>query len=74
MIMRVLWFEITTPTRYVDDGQVKTGWQDALENIVRGCKEIELLVAFESREKAEVKTIEGGHIYPNGDSIFTCRA
>lgn len=57
--MKVLWFEISTPSRYRNDGQVTTGWQDALENIVAPCKDIELYVAFESNIPAEVKVIGG---------------
>ena len=44
--MKVLWFEITTPSRYQKTGLVTAGWQDALENIVSQCKEIQLYVAF----------------------------
>ena len=40
--MKVLWFEISTPSRYLHTGQVTLGWQDALENIVATCKDIEL--------------------------------
>lgn len=29
--MKVLWFEISTPSRYRNTGQVTLGWQDALE-------------------------------------------
>ena len=38
--MKVLWFEISTPSRYLNTGQVTLGWQDALENIVATCKDI----------------------------------
>ena len=57
--MKVLWFEISTPSRYRNDGQVTAGWQDALENIVAPCKDIELYIAFESKVPAEVKVIDG---------------
>lgn len=58
--MKVLWFEISTPSRYKDDGRVVCGWQDALENIVKDCREIELYIAFETEEpEAKVKVIEG---------------
>lgn len=40
--MKVLWFEISTPSRYLHTGQVTLGWQDALEDIVVNCKDIEL--------------------------------
>lgn len=57
--MKVLWFEISTPSNYFEDGRVVCGWQDALEEIVRGCKEIELYIAFESKVPAEIKLING---------------
>lgn len=57
--MKVLWFEISTPSRYQKSGRVLGGWQDALENVVIGCKEIELYIAFESKVPAEVKQIDG---------------
>lgn len=58
--MKVLWFEISTPSRYKDDGRVVCGWQDALENIVKDCREIELYIAFETEEPdAKVKVIDG---------------
>lgn len=57
--MKVLWFEITTPSRYKCTNQVIAGWQDALENIVLGCKDIQLYIAFESATESEVKIIDG---------------
>lgn len=58
--MKVLWFEISTPSRYKDDGRVVCGWQDALEHIVKDCCEIELYIAFETEEPdAKVKVIDG---------------
>lgn len=57
--MKVLWFEITTPSRYKSTGQVTAGWQDALENIVSKCKDIQLYIAFESTMDSEVKVIDG---------------
>ena len=58
--MKVLWFEISTPSKYRDDGRVVCGWQDALENIVKDCREIELYIAFETEEPdAKVKVIDG---------------
>lgn len=58
--MKVLWFEISTPSRYKDDGRVVCGWQDALEYIVKDSSEIELYVAFETEEPdAKVKVIDG---------------
>lgn len=57
--MKVLWFEISTPSRYRNNGQVTAGWQDALENIVAPCEDIGLYIAFESKVPAEVKVIDG---------------
>lgn len=57
--MKVLWFEISTPSRYLNTGQVTAGWQDALESIVAPCKDIELYIAFETHVPAEVKVIDG---------------
>lgn len=57
--MKVLWFEISTPSRYRNTGQVTLGWQDALEDIVVNCKDVELYIAFESQVPAEVKVING---------------
>ena len=63
--MKVLWFEISTPSRYKDDGRVVCGWQDALENIVKDCSEIELYIAFETEERdAKVKVIDGVTFIP----------
>lgn len=57
--MKVLWFEISTPSRFLKTGNVTLGWQDALENIVAQCKDIELYIAFESQSANEVKIIDG---------------
>lgn len=57
--MKVLWFDISIPSRYLNTGQVTAGWQDALENIVAPCKDIELYVAFETHVPAEVKVFDG---------------
>ena len=62
--MKVLWFEVTTPSRFKKNGLVIGGWQDALENIVRTCPEIELTVAFESRDDAYPINVEGVKYYP----------
>lgn len=55
--MKVLWFEITTPSRYLDTGKVIAGWQDALENIVATCEEIELYIGFEATSDCGYKVI-----------------
>ena len=33
--MKVLWFEVSVPGRYLGDGAIIGGWQDSLEDIVR---------------------------------------
>ena len=48
--MKVLWFEVTEPSRFQDNGLVIGGWQDSLETIVRDCPDIELSIAFESND------------------------
>lgn len=63
--MKVLWFEVTAPSRYSGSGMVLGGWQDSLERIVRTCPNVELAVAFESNDKdAAVKVVEGVTYYP----------
>ena len=58
--MKVLWFEISVPSRYKDNGRVVGGWQDALENIIRDGRDIELFIAFETNDSdAKVKVIDG---------------
>ena len=57
--MKVLWFEISTPSRYKDEGRVVVGWQDSLEFIVHDCRDIELYIAFETTDTdAKVKVID----------------
>ena len=58
--MKVLWFEVSTPSCYVETNRVVTGWQDALENIIKQQDlNIELIIAFESSVYHEVKVING---------------
>lgn len=58
--MKVLWFEVTEPSKYKDNGLVIGGWQDSLENIVRECSDIELSIAFETNDAcAQKKNIDG---------------
>ena len=57
--MKVLWFEISTPSCYYSDNRVVGGWQDSLECIVKRCSDIELIIAFEAHEGSEVKIIDG---------------
>ena len=56
--MRVLWFEITEPAKYVSFKNPIGGWQDSLERIVRSIPEIDLEIAFVSEKFSEVKVIE----------------
>lgn len=44
--MKVLWFEVTTPQRYKDNGIVYGGWQDSLERIVCTCTDVKLTISF----------------------------
>lgn len=63
--MKVLWFEVTVPSRYEDEGTVICGWQDSLEKIVRTCPEIQLAVAFEGNQSCtEKKIIDGVEYIP----------
>lgn len=62
--MKVLWFEITPPTRFDHDRTPETGWQDALENIVITCPDIELGIAFEYPQVAYKKRIDQITYYP----------
>lgn len=57
--MKVLWFEISQPSGYEQDERVTRGWQDALEDVVRGCKEIDLYIAFESTAHSDVRKQNG---------------
>lgn len=62
--MRILWFEITTPSRYKNDGGVLAGWQDSLETIVSSHGEIDLYVAFEAKVGAKKKEQGNVHYIP----------
>lgn len=62
--MRVLWFEITTPSAYTSSGQVLGGWQDSLENLVKEEKDIELIVSFISNNPAPARVINGVQYEP----------
>lgn len=57
--MKVLWFEVTIPGQYKDDGSPVGGWQDSLEYIVKQHKDIELYIAFEGRQGDSKKIIDG---------------
>lgn len=63
--MKVLWFEVTAPHGYNGKGHVLGGWQDSLERVVKTCKDIELVVSFESRNRElEVKIVDGVKYIP----------
>lgn len=58
--MKVLWFEVTTPSKYSCNDTIIAGWQDSLESIVSLHKGIELSVAFISTNKDDkIKSING---------------
>lgn len=62
--MKVLWFEITVPSRFKDANAPIAGWQDSLEQIVRTDKDIELTIAFEGLEGMRPKVIDGVRYIP----------
>lgn len=57
--MRVMWFEVSCPSRYKDKGRVIGGWQDSLETIARQSQSLELIIAFEGRNgEKETKIVD----------------
>lgn len=62
--MRVLWFEVTVPSRYKFEDAPIAGWQDSLEEIVRTCGDIELVIAFEGTEGMRPKKVDGVDYIP----------
>lgn len=56
--MKILWFEVTSPSRYNSNKLPIAGWQDALENLVLTNNEIELYVSFESKGKLVEKKVD----------------
>lgn len=62
--MKVLWFEITQPSRYGDGGVVLGGWQDSLEEIVRQSDDVELTIAFVSDKFKESRVVDGVKYIP----------
>lgn len=62
--MKVLWFEISPPSRFDFEKSPEAGWQDALEGIVSSCPHIELGIAFEYSEEVDKKIINGVTYYP----------
>lgn len=68
--IKVLWFEVTAPSKYYCGGNVIAGWQDSLERIVRGLSNVELCIAFESNSASdEQKNIEGVEYIPMSVSL-----
>ena len=57
--MKVLWFELSQPSGYEQNGLVTGMWQDALEDVVRGHEEVELYIAFESTTYTDIKKQNG---------------
>lgn len=57
--VKVLWFEVTEPSGYRNEGAVIGGWQDSLELIVRKDAKIELCIAFNGGENCEEKVSHG---------------
>lgn len=62
--MNVLWFEVSVPGKYMSEKSPVNGWQDALEHIVRTCKDIKLTIAFEGTEGMMPKEVEGVKYIP----------
>lgn len=62
--MKILWFEITEPSGYRNEGTVIGGWQDSLERIVRYTEDIELHVAFNGGSQKEKKCVSGVTYHP----------
>lgn len=62
--MKVLWFEVTPPGKYLGQGMVIGGWQDSLERIVRTCPEINLTISFEAYCPLEDRHIDGVDYMP----------
>lgn len=63
--MKVLWFEVTTPSRYDVNSGVRAGWQDSLERIIRTIPDIELTVSFVATSpNMTEKCIEGVKYVP----------
>lgn len=62
--MRVLWFEVCIPQKFINDKAPIGGWQDSLELLVRKNKDIELGIAFEGKDKFQSKIIDGVYYFP----------
>lgn len=61
--MKVLWFEVSTPSLYNNSGVVTGGWQDSLERIISSHDDIELYIAFESRNNESKVKVNNGVTY-----------
>lgn len=57
--MKVLWYEITVPSRYKFSRVSTTGWQDSLQDIVMQHKDLELYIVFEGCIGMQTKYIDG---------------
>ena len=55
--MKILWFEVTMPSAYINSNNVLAGWQDSLEDIVRRKTKVELYIAFEATSDCGRKVI-----------------
>ena len=62
--IKVLWFEVSIPSRYKNEGVPIAGWQDSLERIVRTCPDIELTISFNGEKHSINKNIDGVHYIP----------
>lgn len=66
--MKVLWFNVSEPSRYTGNGAIIAGWQDSLEKIIKKNDDIDLFVAFESTAVKEKKNIDGVTYIPMAKS------
>lgn len=57
--MKILWFEISIPAAYSSSKLPVMGWQDSLEEMVKGREDIELTISFEAPMGSVPKTING---------------
>lgn len=62
--MKVLWFEISIPSRYEQNLNPTMGWQDALQDLIMYNYDIELGIAFENVGFSEDKYIDGVKYFP----------
>lgn len=62
--MKVLWFEISEPSRYNPQKSPVAGWQDALQEVVMKHDDVELAIAFENHGHGENKLLDRVKYYP----------